>query len=814
MSHAADKLPLFVLAASVAFAAPAPDYLRDVQPIFQKRCYGCHGSAQQLSNLRLDRGESARRVIKPGDSGASRLYAMITSTAKLRMPPAEGAAPLPPAEIATVRSWIDAGAVWPSGSEKRKPLPWSFARILKTAEPVIKQAAWKRNGIDAFVLAQLESKGIRPSAEADRRTLLRRLYLDLTGLPPTLEQLDEFLADIKPGAYERLVDTLLASEHFGEKWARQWLDLARYADSEGGVQDYARPFAWRYRDWVIDALNRDMPFDRFTIEQLAGDLLPGAALGPKIATGFQRQTITSREGGVELERIRFEQLVDRASTVGTVWLGLTTGCAQCHDHKYDPLSQQDFYRLLAFYENADEVDLEEPLPGERGIYRQYASQFRKQRDQLLAEYKIADTLAFWEDGVRDALANPGKRPNWDVSYDSFSKGVDHGKRTLLTKPAERNAREHDALLDYFVRSSSGAIGKEKYDALKLKELGDKLKKLDEQYPRLSTIMTLGEETRRREPTHVRLRGNWAEKGEAVKPGVPASLPALPEDRPADRLALARWLVSRENPLTARVAVNRLWQELFGRGIVRTAEDFGTQGERPSHPALLDWLAAEFMNRGWSIKSMVRLVVTSATYRQSSDARPDLAAIDPANILLARQSRFRLPAELIRDAALLTSGLLNDAVGGESIRPPQPEGVADLQYSMKWEETKGPARFRRGLYVSVQRTANYPLLMNFDAPDRTVTCSRRETSNTPLQPLNLMNDPVFVEAAQALAARIAAQPAAERAAYAFRVCLAREPTARERDLILSHAGRRGAEPEPAWFGASRALLNSDEFLTRE
>ncbi len=814
VSHAEGRLSLFVLAASFALAAPGPDYLRDVQPIFQKRCYGCHGSAQQLSNLRLDRAESARRVIKPGDSGASRLYAMITSTAKLRMPPAEGAAPLSPAEIATIRSWIDAGAVWPAGSEKRKPLPWSFAPIRKPAEPVIKQTAWKRNGIDGFVLARLESKGIRPSGEADQRTLLRRLYLDLTGLPPTIEQIDEYLADSKPGAYERLVDTLLASEHFGEKWARQWLDLARYADSEGGVQDYARPFAWRYRDWVINALNHDMPFDRFTVEQLAGDLLPAATLAQKIATGFQRQTITSREGGVELERIRFEQLVDRASTVGTVWLGLTTGCAQCHDHKYDPLTQKDFYRLMAFYENADEVDLEEPLPGERGIYRQYANQFRKQRDQLLAEFKIADTLAFWEAGVRDALANPGKRPNWDVSYDAFSKSVDHGTRTLLTKPSERRAREHDALVDYFVRSSSGAIGKEKYDALKLKELGEKLKKLDEQYPRLSTIMTLAEETRHREPTHVRVRGNWAEKGEAVIPGVPASLPALKEDGPADRLALARWLVSRENPLTARVAVNRLWQELFGRGIVRTAEDFGAQGERPSHPELLDWLAAEFMNRGWSIKSMVRLMATSATYRQSSDARPDLAVIDPANALLARQSRFRLPAELIRDAALRTSGLLNDAVGGESIRPPQPEGVADLQYSMKWEETKGRTRFRRGLYVSVQRTANYPLLMNFDAPDRTVSCTRRETSNTPLQPLNLMNDPVFVEAAQALAARIAAQPAAERATYAFRVCLAREPNPRERDLILSHVGRRGAEAEQAWFGASRALLNSDEFLTRE
>jgi hypothetical protein len=319
-------------------------------------------------------------------------------------------------------------------------------------------------------------------------------------------------------------------------------------------------------------------------------------------------------------------------------------------------------------------------------------------------------------------------------------------------------------------------------------------------------MTLGEDPQRN-PTYVRIRGNWADKGVAVEPASPASLPVM-KGAGRDRLALAEWLVSPANPLTARVTVNRLWQELFGRGLVRTSEDFGAQGEAPSHPELLDWLASEFIHRGWSIKSMVRLMVTSATYRQASDAREELGSIDPANILLARQSRFRLPAELIRDATLHAAGLLNDTVGGESIRPPQPEGVADLQYSMKWEETKDRNKYRRGLYVFVQRTANYPLMMNFDAPDRTVSCTRRETSNTPLQPLNLMNDPVFVEAAQALAARILEQPAAQRVDYAFRLCYARQPNGRERDLLLSFLARRG------WFGASRALLNSDEFLTRE
>jgi hypothetical protein len=791
----------------IGLASAAVDYSRDVQPILQKRCYGCHGPAQQMSNLRLDRRAIAMRVIKPGDSNASRLHAVVSGSDKLRMPPS--GPPVPANEIAVLDEWINSGAKWPvDGTPAR--LPWSFAALRRPVLPPVRDTAWKRNAIDAFVLAKLNSKSVRPSPEADRNTLVRRLYLDLIGLPPTPEQVQTFLADTRPDAYERLVDELLASPHYGEKWSRHWLDLARYADSEGGVHDHARRFAWRYREWVINAFNHDMPFDRFTIEQVAGDLLPNADISKKIATGFQRNTITSREGGVELDRIRFEQLLDRASTIGTVWLGLTVGCAQCHDHKYDPITQKDFYSLMAFFENGEEVDLEAPLPGEWGIYRQYVGEFRKQRDQLLEEYKIADTLAFWEDGVRDALANPGKRPNWDVSYDSYSKSVDHGREILLRKPSDRTAREEDALVDYFVKSSSGAIGKEKYDALKLKELGEKLKKLDEKYPRLSTAMTLAESGQHL-PTYVRIRGNWTEKGEAVSPATPASLP--PPKGGTDRLALAKWLVSQENPLTARVTVNRLWQELFGRGLVRTSDDFGVRSEEPTHPALLDWLASEFMDGGWSVKHIVRLMVMSAVYRQASDARPDLATIDPNNTLLARQSRFRLPAELVRDSALEVSGLLNDTIGGESIKPPQPEGVAELQYSMKWEETKDRSKYRRGVYVFVQRSAIYPLLMSFDAPDRTVSCARRETSNTPLQALNLMNDPVFTEAAQALAARILQQPEANRIDFAFRLCFARSPSARERDTIMTYLERR-RPVETGWFGASRALLNADEFLTRE
>jgi hypothetical protein len=646
--------------------------------------------------------------------------------------------------------------------------------------------------------------------------LLRRAHLDLTGLPPTTEESAAYLADTRPDAYERLVDRLLESPHFGEKWARHWLDLARYADSEGGVQDYARPYAWRYREWVINALNRDMPFDRFTVEQLAGDLLESPTQQQLVATGFHRQTITSREGGIDLEKLRYDQLVDRANTTATVWLGLTAGCAQCHDHKYDPITQRDYYSLVAFFENSIERDIEAPLPGELGVYRGYIDTYRNQRRSLIDRYKIDAVEREWEDEIRKAAANPGARPSWDVAYDSMSKLLDHGPRILHTDPASRTNRENDAMVDHFLKYGAKGLGKQRYEELKLKEAGDTAEALRAKYPDISMINTLAEDTRRA-ASRIRLRGNYKDLGLEVEPAVPESLGRLPAGR-ADRLALARWMVSRDNPLTARVAVNRLWQELFGVGLVRTSEDFGMQGDKPTHPELLDWLASEFRDGGWSIKRMVRLMATSAAYKQSSNARPE----PNAAALLARQQRLRLPAELIRDSALRASGLLMDAVGGESVRPPQPEGVADLQYSMKWEETTGRTRYRRGIYVHMQRTAAYPLLMNFDAPDRTVSCARRESSNTPLQPLNLMNDPVFNEAARALAARIVQEATtdAARIHLAYRICFARAPTPSERDAVMSHLDRRrrlarsGDADESAWYGASRALINSSEFLTRE
>ena len=802
--------PLAVATAALALAqTDRVDFARDVEPILRARCHACHGERVQNNGLRLDSRDHALRggysgvAIQPGSSASSKLHQMIAAG---KMPP--GGARLPEREASAIARWIDQGAHWPATSAitATKPKPWSF-------EPIRRPDA---QGIDDLVLAELRKHRLAPSPEAPRHVLLRRLYLDLIGLPPTVEESAEFLGDTRANAYERLVDRLLESPHFGEKWARHWLDLARYADSEGGVQDYARPYAWRYREWVINALNRDMPFDQFTIEQLAGDLLPAPTLSQKIATGFHRQTITSREGGIDLEKLRYDQLVDRANTTATVWLGLTAGCAQCHDHKYDPITQRDYYSLVAFFENSMERDLEAPLPGELGVFRGYIGKYREERLALIEQYKIMPLEREWEDEVRKAAASPGVRPNWDVAYDSMSKLLDHGPRILHTKLADRTPREQDAIVDHFLKYGAKGLGKERYDALKLKEAGDKAEELRKKHPDISMINTLVEDSRRVAP-RIRLRGNYKDLGVEVEPAVPASLPPLPAGR-VDRLALAKWLVSPANPLTARVVVNRLWQELFGSGLVRTSEDFGIQGEKPSHPELLDWLSSEFRDRGWSMKRMVRLMVTSATYKQSSGARSE----PQATMLLARQSRLRLPAELIRDSALHAGGMLMDAVGGESVRPPQPEGVADLQYSMKWEETTGRTRYRRGLYIHMQRTAAYPLLMNFDAPDRTVSCSRRESSNTPLQPLNLMNDPVFNEAAQALAARILkeASTPSERVDLAFRICFARAPTPGERDAVLSHLDRRRAfartadAEETAWYGASRALINSSEFLTRE
>ncbi|MFN7925546.1 MAG: PSD1 and planctomycete cytochrome C domain-containing protein [Bryobacteraceae bacterium] len=784
---------LFAFVVSAAAADPA----RDVQALFKAKCTGCHGAAMQQAGLRLDQRASAMKAIVPGSASTSRLIARVEGRGVPVMPPAGKR--LEPAEIALLTKWIDDGAKWVDLANDKL---WSFQPIRRPAG----------SSIDEFIRARLAKENIEPSPEAPRATLLRRLSLDLTGLPPTPEELSAYLADTRPDAYSRQVERLLQSPHYGEKWARQWLDLARYADSDGYEKDWVRPHAWRWRHWVIEALNNDMPFDRFTREQIAGDLIPGAGVEQRVALGFHRNTLTNREGGIDNEQFRFENVVDRSTTVATVWLGLTLGCAQCHDHKYDPLTTKDYYSLAAFFDNLEEIEIDAPLPGEMGPWLRMRTEYRTKREALLKDYHVAGYQSDWERNMLQASAEPGKRTDWDLAWDCLLKLTEtgDGEKIMRKAPAERTARERDILVTHFVTNYHFAVGRKRYNELKFDELDKKLRALDREYPLLSQAQTVIESDHQRK-SYVRIRGNYKNLGDEVVPAVPASLPAVGAAKPT-RLDLAEWLTSRQNPLTARVTANRIWQEYFGRGIVETAEDFGFQGTRPTHPELLDYLASEFMDNGWSLKHLHRLIVNSATYKQSSKIRPDLETKDPNNLLLARQSRVRLSAELVRDSALAVSGLLYPAVGGKSVRPPQPKGVTELGYAggTKWEENQGPERYRRGLYIHFQRTTPYPLLMNFDAPKSTVPACRRGRSNTALQALNLLNDPVFLEAAQALAERLQQESDFSRAVTSgYLLALGREPSAPEVNRLQGYFDR-----QKDWTGLASILLNLDEFIVRE
>jgi len=804
-----------------------------------------------MAGLRLDSGESILKgasggvVIQPGKSAESKLIERVTSSKKgFGMPPV--GEPLSAGQIATLRTWIDQGAQVPAApamgaAANPKSGHWAFQPVVRSEPPEVRERAWVRNPIDRFIAARLEAEGCAPSPEASRVTLIRRVSLDLIGLPPSPAEVNEFAADSRPDAYERLVERLLASPHYGEKWARYWLDLARYGDSDGYERDPARPYAWRYRNWVIDALNRDMPYDEFTIEQLAGDLLPGATVEQRVATGFQRNTFINREAGVDRAEDRFEQLINRTNTVGTVWLGLTVGCAQCHNHKFDPISQREYYQMMAFWTSAEEEDIDAPLPGETGPYLRALPEYRRKREELFAQYHVPEMAASWELKLRDAHLHPGTDVEWDFALTEFRAGYDYWQKILNSDAAQRSRRLQDSFVDYFVmRGQTPDIDKDKAAKEKMKELREKLSALNDSLPPYAQAPAMAQMTHPPE-TYIALGGDFRVPGAKVEPATLTILPALHIENVAPRLALARWIASRENPLTARVMVNRLWQELFGRGIVRTSEDFGTQGEKPSHPELLDWLASEFMDRGWSMKAIDRLIVTSATYRQTSKTRQELEGKDPDNVLLARQSRVRLSAELIRDAALSASGLLNPAVGGPSVKPPQPPGVSEITYGsgLKWKENEGADRYRRGLYIHFQRTSPYPELVNFDAPDSRLACTRRRRSNTPLQALNLLNDLVFFEAAQGLAVRTlrdATDDFRSRLSYAFELALSRKPNARELDDLAKYFdvqkalfemdGKAAALAAPyapdgvtrtdmaAWVGVSRVLMNLDEFITRE
>ncbi|MFL5341105.1 MAG: PSD1 and planctomycete cytochrome C domain-containing protein [Gemmataceae bacterium] len=801
------------LAPLAASAAEPVDFARDVKPLFSKHCLTCHGPVKPRGGLRLDDGKLALaggnsgKVIVPGQADKSLLLRAVAGIEPdLNMPPKEKPR-LSGAEIATLRAWIDQGAKW----SESKPLPasqasakhWSFQPPKRPALPAVKQSTWVHNDIDRFILARLEKEGIAPSIEADKSTLLRRLCFDLLGLPPTPKQIDEFLSDNAADAYERLVDRLLASPHYGERWGRHWLDAARYADSDGFEKDGGRPHAWRWRDWVIDALNRDVPFDRFTIEQLAGDLLPHVSAETRTATGFHRNTLTNKEGGVDQEQFRVEATIDRTNTTAAVWLGLTLGCAQCHDHKYDPLSQRDYYQFFAFFNNADEYNL--PLnPAEEEKRKALEAQHKR----ALEAYKknLPAAMARWE-----AALTPAELAKQPANL-----------QPILKRPAwQRTEPEKKELAEAFQLTDSRYVELTKKHAAELKKLN------------VALAQTLREGPGR--VTHVLIRGDFLRPGVEVVPGFPAVFGSRAQP-PKNRLDLVKWLVSPDNPLTARVQVNWTWQKHFGRGLVATLEDFGTRGEPPSHPELLDWLATEFIRQNWSMKALHKLIVCSATYRQSSQTRPELRDRDPQNVLLARQNRLRFEAEVVRDNALAVSGLLTDTVGGPSVHPPQPAGISELTYanSAKWVESTGSDRYRRGLYIWFQRTSPYPTLMTFDAPDSNVCCVRREKSNTPLQALTLLNDAAFVECAQALGKRLAAASGDthKRLTFAWKLCLGREPAAAELsraaklfdelramyqaqpEATAKLSGKSGTPETAAWVALARTLLNLDEFVTRE
>lgn len=811
-------------------AARKIDFAKDVQPILAKNCIGCHGPDKQRGGLHLDdrtaafKGGNTGPVIKPGDSTGSQLLRVVAGLdPELKMPP-KGKTELTNEQIGILRAWIEQGAKWDAAATTTAQGPrskhWAFQPVRRPALPAVANKSWIRNEIDAFVLARLEKETIAPSAEADRPTLLRRLSLDLLGLPPTPEELDAFVADTSPDAYDRLVDRLLTSPHYGERWGRHWLDLARYADSDGFEKDNPRPHAWRYREWVIAALNRDLPFDQFTIEQLAGDLLPAATLDQKIATGFHRNTLTNTEGGTDQEQYRVEACVDRVNTTAKVFLGITFGCAQCHDHKFDPFSQREYYQLFAFFNNDAEANILAPIPGQEAELAKKKAEYDK---------KLAELQGAVNDYKAKQLAAAQQQWEKELKLTELRAVPARAQAVLLIEPSKRTPEQQKLLADYYTKIDR-----------KLGSLMLAVTSFQKTSPALPLAQTLALGKGRR--THIMIRGDFLRPGIEVQAGVPSVLEKGDAARFANRLDLARWIVDPRNPLTARVTVNWAWHKYFGRGIVPTLEDFGTQGEKPSHPELLDWLASEFLARKWSLRSLHKLIVTSATYRQSSKARPDLVQRDPLNVLLAHQTRLRLEAETIRDVMLASSGLLVRKVGGPSVRPPQPPGIAELTYGStnRWNESKGPDRHRRGLYTWFQRTAPFPMLMTFDAPDGNLCCVRRDRSNTPLQALTLLNDVTFVECAQALGRRLAEQKSGnsgDRVRAAVRFCVNREPTAGEQERLVKlfedlrslcqqqpeQAAKLVGKDKPAgtatadaaaWIALARAMLNLDEMVTRE
>ena len=718
LAHCLGWLLAFAAMAAGTAGEPETRYLQEVKPLLTRHCVSCHGAEHPKAHLRLDTAAGARKggesgpAVLPGKPAESLLIQVLDGTHPQieRMP--YHRPPLQPPEIETLRRWIDDGAAAPAHEVSGVFVHWSFIRPQRPPTP---RTSATHHPIDAFIRDTLQRLRVRPSAPADSATWLRRVHLDLIGLPPEPEVAARFITTDSPTERDRILEHLLASPHHGERWGRWWLDVARYADSNGYSVDAPRSI-WPYRDGVVAAFNADQPFDQFLIEQLAGDLLPKASVAQRAATGFHRNTQINQEGGIDPEQFRIESIFDRVATTGSALLGLSVGCAQCHDHKFDPISHRDYYGLFAFFNDQDEPTLEiEGLPS----------------------------------GINEPKA---KSPGW------------------------------------------------------------------------ATTLVLSERTQPRK-TQRFVQGDFTRPAEPVLPATPKILPPLPpKNGRYQRLDLARWLVSPNHPLTARVLVNRVWQQYFGRGLVETENDFGTQGTPPTHPDLLDWLAVEFQESGWSLKHLHRCIVKSETYGQSSIARPDLREIDPLNRWLARQNRLRLDAEIIRDVALAASGQLDRSLGGPPVQPPQPAGLgAFTQSNRDWMASSGGHRVRRALYTRIQRATLHPALAVFDAPDTFTTCTRRLRSNTPLQALTLLNDTQFHELALHIARQMVSTRGtdADRIAGGFLRCTARHPAPAESQRLLrllreerSAGGSNGAPPEGGWLAVARVLLNLDETITRE
>jgi hypothetical protein len=926
------------------------DFNRDVRLVLSNKCFKCHGpdEKERQSGLRLDmkqgafgEGDSGEIAVVPGKPDASELIRRIMSDdPDERMPPAGSGKNLSGDEIKTLTEWVRQGGKYAKH--------WSYEVPVRHDLPNVKNQKWPRGEIDRFLIARLEAKGLAPQSEADRYALVRRVSMDLTGLPPTLEEVEQYVGDKDPQAYERLIDRLLEKKAYGEHWARMWLDLARYADSAGYADDPPRVI-WGYRDWVIQSINDNKPFDQFTVEQIAGDLLPEPTNDQLIATAFHRNTLTNNEGGTNDEEYRNVAIVDRVNTTMAVWMGTTIACAQCHNHKYDPISQEEYFQMFAIFNNTEDADRRNESPTLDALSEAQKQQQEKLRAEIVGlEKEIAAKSAAQKPAEKppvatgplntrfvrielpgekkflslaevqvlvgqENVANAGKATQINTAFegppnlaiDGNTNGdynaakstthtaevndpwwevdlgrnvvVDHvaiwnrtdggvGTRlanfrvvlldeerqplwvTTVAKPpapnVDLNPPKEASKLSDADRNALASFGSPatSADSPEKKRI-EQLKKQIAGIKGVKTPILRELPDNRRRTTKIQRRGNFLDVGKEVTAGLPATFYSASEGEKVNRLTLARWLVDNENPLTARVIVNRYWEAIFGVGLVRTSEEFGTQGELPSHPELLDWLATELIRLKWDTKALVKLMVTSAAYRQSSRLTQNLYDRDPDNRLLARGPRFRLSAEMIRDQALFVSGLLSQKMYGPSVKPPQPKlGIsAAFGGGIDWQTSGGEDRYRRGMYTTWRRSNPYPSMVTFDAPNREVCTIRRDRTNTPLQALVTLNDPVFVEAAQALGRRIAAGDASpkDKARLGFRLCLARPPAdgelqhivklyERARDALAENpdAAKKIATmpigPVPAgadvvelaaWSVVGNVLLNLDEMFMK-